>query len=298
MKIKDILTNGKVNVSCEISPPKELTSLENTAGIVRDIAALNPAFISVTYGAGGSMQNGEKTIEVARQIQRDNNTTALAHLTCINASDEVIDKTLDSLKADGVENILALRGDLPAGYDIENTKYRHASDLAAKIKSRGDFCIGGACYPEGHVESGNRQKDIENLKIKVENGCDFLTTQMFFDNNILYSFMFRLLKSGVDVPIVAGVMPVVNAKQITRICKISGTALPPRFASIVDRFGDDPKSMRQAGIAYMTEQIIDLISNGVNNIHIYTMNKPDIAKSIMTNLSDIINRNRGTLNED
>lgn len=290
VRIKDILSNGKVNVSCEISPPKELTSLENTAGIVRDIAALNPAFISVTYGAGGSMQRSEKTIEVARQIQRDNNTTALAHLTCINADDDVIDRTLDNLKADGVENILALRGDLPDGYEInKNAKYRHASDLAAKIKARGDFCIGGACYPEGHVESGNRQKDIENLKIKVENGCDFLTTQMFFDNNILYSFMFRLLKSGVDVPIVAGVMPVVNAKQIERICKISGTSLPPRFASIVDRFGDDPKSMRQAGIAYMTEQIIDLISNGVNNIHIYTMNKPDIAKSIMTNLSDIIN---------
>lgn len=290
MKIKDILTNGGVHISCELSPPKELTSLSNTADIVREIAALSPSYISVTYGAGGTMSRSEKTIEVARQIQRDNKTTALAHLTCINADDDVIDKTLDALNAEGVENILALRGDLPDGYVInENAKYKHASDLAAKIKSRGDFCIGGACYPEGHVESANRDADIENLKIKVANGCDFLTTQMFFDNNVLYSFMFRLLKSGIDIPIVAGVMPVVNAKQISRICKISGTSLPPRFASIVDRFGDNPQSMRQAGIAYMTEQIIDLIANGVNNIHIYTMNKPDIAKSIMTNLSDIIN---------
>ncbi|MEE0944474.1 MAG: methylenetetrahydrofolate reductase [Clostridia bacterium] len=290
MRIKDILANGKVNVSCELSPPKELTSLENTAGIVAELANLNPAFISVTYGAAGTKATAEKTIEVARQIQCDNNVTALAHLTCINAEDDIIDHTLDCLHADGIENILALRGDIPEGYEFNtNAKYRHASDLAAKIKARGDFCIGGACYPEGHTESENRANDIENLKIKVDAGCDFLTTQMFFDNNILYSFMFRLLKAGIDVPIVAGIMPVVNAKQIERICRLSGTALPPRFAAIVDRFGNNPKSMRQAGIAYMTEQIIDLVANGVTNIHIYTMNKPDIAKSIMGNLSDIIN---------
>ena len=290
MKIKDILANGKVNVSCELSPPKELTSLENTAGIVAELAKLNPAFISVTYGAAGTKATAEKTIEVARQIQCDNKVTALAHLTCINAEDEIINHTLDTLHSDGIENILALRGDIPDGYEINpNSRYRHASDLAAKIKARGDFCIGGACYPEGHVESENRANDIENLKIKVDAGCDFLTTQMFFDNNILYSFMFRLLKAGIDVPIVAGIMPVVNAKQIERICRLSGTALPPRFAAIVDRFGNNPRSMRQAGIAYMTEQIIDLVANGVTNIHIYTMNKPDIAKSIMENLSDIIN---------
>lgn len=291
MKIKDILTNGRVNVSCELSPPKELTSLENTAGIVAELAKLNPAYISVTYGAAGTKATAEKTIEVARQIQRDNNVTALAHLTCINAQDDIIDSVLDTLSADGVENILALRGDIPSDYVLNpNAKYLHASDLAAKIKTRGDFCIGGACYPEGHVESANRANDIENLKIKVDAGCDFLTTQMFFDNNVLYSFMFRLLKSGIDVPIVAGIMPVVNAKQIERICRLSGTSLPPRFAAIVDRFGNDPKSMRQAGIAYMTEQIIDLIANGVTNIHLYTMNKPDIAKSIMENLSCIVNR--------
>ena len=290
MKIKDILANGKVNVSCELSPPKELTSLRNTAEIVAELAKLNPAFISVTYGAAGTTATAEKTIEVARQIECDNKITALAHLTCINAEDSIIDHTLDTLKADGVENILALRGDIPDGTEINpNAKYRHASDLVAKIKSRGDFCIGGACYPEGHVESENRANDIETLKLKVDAGCDFLTTQMFFDNNILYSFMFRLLKAGIDVPIVAGIMPVVNAKQIERICRLSGTALPPRFAAIVDRFGSNPASMRQAGIAYMTEQIIDLIANGVTNIHIYTMNKPDIAKSIMDNLSDIIN---------
>lgn len=291
MKIKDIQANGKVNVSCELSPPKELTSLKNTAGIVSELAKLNPAYISVTYGAAGTAAVAQKTIDVAKQIQCDNNVTALAHLTCINAEDEILDSTLDTLHGMGVENILALRGDIPDGYEIKpDAKYRHASDLAAKIKARGDFCIGGACYPEGHVEAANRTEDIENLKIKVDAGCDFLTTQMFFDNNILYSFMFRLLKSGIDVPIVAGLMPVVNAKQISRICKLSGTALPPRFAAIVDRFGDDPASMRQAGIAYVTEQIIDLIANGVTNIHLYTMNKPDIARSIMNNLSDIINQ--------
>lgn len=288
MKIKDILTNGRVNVSCEISPPKELTSLENTAGIVAEIAKLSPSYISVTYGAAGTAATAMKTIEVARQIQKDNNVTALAHMTCINADDEVIDSTLEALRRDGVENILALRGDIPDGCEIlPGAKYRHASDLAAKIKSQG-FCVGGACYPEGHIEAHSRAEDIENLKIKVDSGCDFFTTQMFFDNNILYSFMFRLLKSGIDVPITAGLMPVVNAKQINRICKLSGTALPPRFAAIVDRFGSDPASMRQAGIAYATEQIIDLIANGVTNIHLYTMNKPDIARSIYENLSDII----------
>lgn len=289
MKIKDILNNGKVNVSCEISPPKELTSLENTAGIVAEIAKLSPSYISVTCGAAGTSAVAQKTIDVARQIQKDNGVTALAHMTCIKAEDEIIDQTLKTLREDGVENILALRGDIPAGYEIlPDAKYRHASDLAAKIKAEG-FCVGGACYPEGHVESSNRTEDIENLKIKVDSGCDFFTTQMFFDNNILYSFMFRLLKSGIDVPIVAGLMPVVNAKQIDRVCKLSGTALPPRFAAIVDRFGDNPASMRQAGIAYAPEQIIDLVANGVTNIHIYTMNKPDIARSIMDNLSDIIN---------
>lgn len=290
MKIKDILNNKKVNISCEISPPKALTSLRNTAEIVSELASLNPAFISVTYGAAGNAADASKTIEAARQIQVDNNVTALSHLTCINASDEIIDSTLDRLSENGIKNVLALRGDIPDGYEFTpGTKYRHASDLASKIKERGGFCVGGACYPEGHVESENREKDIENLKIKVSSGCDFLTTQMFFDNNILYSFMFRLLKAGIDVPIVAGIMPVINAKQITRICALSGTALPPRFAAIVDRFGDNPASMRQAGIAYTTEQIIDLIANGVTNIHLYTMNKPDIAAQIFANLSDIIN---------
>ena len=290
MKIKDILKNGRVNISCELSPPRALTSLDDTAGIVAQLAKLSPSFMSVTYGAAGTAAEAAKTIEVARQIYVDNHITALSHMTCINATDEVIESTLDTLRADGIENLLALRGDIPDGYEIRpDAKYRHASDLAEKIKSYGDFCVGGACYPEGHVESGNRAQDIENLKIKVSSGCDFLTTQMFFDNNILYSFMFRLLKAGIDIPIIAGIMPVVNAKQITRICSLSGTALPPRFTAIVDRFGQDPASMRQAGIAYATDQIIDLIANGVTNIHLYTMNKPDIAGKIFSNLSDIIN---------
>ncbi|MDO4618710.1 MAG: methylenetetrahydrofolate reductase [Clostridia bacterium] len=287
--ILDILKSKKVCLSCEVSPPKALTSLKDSKEIVGEISKLNPAYISVTCGAGGNQAVTDKTIEVAKQIE-NSGAVSLAHITCINASDESLNSMLDSLSANGVKNVLALRGDLPDGYTInEDAKYKHASDLVKMIKEKGGFTVGGACYPEGHIESKNREADIENLKIKVANGCDFLTTQMFFDNNILYSFMFRLLKNGIDIPVTAGIMPVVNAKQIERITSLSGTKLPPRFASIVDRFGDNPKSMRQAGIAYATEQIIDLISNGVNNIHLYTMNKPDIAESIISNLSDIVN---------
>jgi len=287
--ILDVLKSKKVCLSCEISPPKALTSLRDSKEIVSEIASLNPAYISVTCGAGGNDLITDKTVAVAKEIQ-DSGSAALAHITCINATDESLNNMLDSLAQNGVKNVLALRGDLPDGYQInEDAKYRHASDLVKMIKERGGFTVGGACYPEGHIESKTREDDIENLKIKVQNGCDFLTTQMFFDNNILYSFMFRLLKNGIDIPVTAGIMPVVNQKQIKRIVALSGTQLPPRFASIVDRFGDNPKAMRQAGIAYATEQIIDLISNGVTNIHLYTMNKPDIAKSIIENLSEIVN---------
>jgi methylenetetrahydrofolate reductase (NADPH) len=168
------------------------------------------------------------------------------------------------------------------------SQYHYASELMEEIRDYGGFCIGGACYPEGHPESATLQKDIESLKIKADNGCQFLTTQMFFDNSILYNFIFRLLKESINTPIVAGIMPVTNAKQIARICKLSGTALPRRFRAIVEKFSDDPAAMKQAGVAYATEQIIDLIANGIGHIHIYTMNKPDIAGGIMNNLSNII----------
>jgi len=287
MKIIDILNNKKLSISCELFPPKRDSQLEEFKALVKDIAALRPAFISVTYGAGGT--ESDYTVDIADEIQNINKVTALAHLTCVTSDRDRIRTVLKALKDRGIVNILALRGDIPEGspFPLPNG-YRHASELIEEIRSYGDFCIGGACYPESHPESPTMQKDIEMLKVKVESGCQFLTTQMFFDNNILYNFMFKLLGAGVNVPVVAGIMPVTNAKQIKRICSLSGTALPPRFKAIIDRFANNPAAMKQAGIAYATEQIIDLAANGVNNIHVYTMNKPDIAGKIMDNLSEII----------
>jgi len=285
LKISDILKNKEVTVSCELFPPKPGGTLENSKKIVREIAELSPSFMSVTYGAGGI--GSHNTLEIANEIQNVNNVTALTHLTCVGSGKDEIIATLNQLSANGIKNILALRGDFPEGEVGEPGDYKYASELTEMILKQGDFCVGGACYPEGHPESATLQKDIEHLKVKVESGCRFLTTQMFFDNNILYSFMFRLLKSGVDVPVIAGIMPVTHPKQIERICAISGTALPPRLKVIVDRFSHNPAAMKQAGIAYAAEQIIDLIANGINHIHIYTMNKPAIAGSIMGNLSNI-----------
>lgn len=286
MRISDKLKENKVNISCELFPPKEGTNLAAAHKIVREIAALNPSFMSVTYGAGGG--TSEHTIDIANEIQNVNNVTALAHLTCVSSNRHKVKNVISQLKDNNIENILALRGDIPSNSDFElSTDFTHACDLIAEIKSYHDFCIGGACYPEGHPEASSLDADIDNIKTKINAGCEFLTTQMFFDNNILYNYMYRLLKKGIDVPIVAGIMPVTNSSQISRICSLSGTALPPRLKAIAERFSDDPMAMKQAGIAYATEQIIDLISNQVNNIHIYTMNKPDIAGKIFENLSYI-----------
>ncbi len=285
MKIIDLLNSDKVTVSCELFPPKHGSELEGAKTIVHDTAKLSPSFISITYGAGGGVSG--YTVNLAEEAQNVCGVTALAHLTCISHDRDTVNKLLTELKSRNIENILALRGDIPQGDASSKRHYNYASELIQDINQFGGFCIGGACYPEGHPESPTLQKDIENLKIKVDCGCQFFTTQMFFDNNILYNFMFRLLKCGIDVPVVAGIMPVVNSRQITRICKLSGAALPPRFKAIVDKFSDNPAAMHQAGVAYACEQIIDLIANGVNNIHIYTMNKPNIAGMIMKNLSEI-----------
>ncbi|MCL2170693.1 MAG: methylenetetrahydrofolate reductase [NAD(P)H] [Defluviitaleaceae bacterium] len=285
MKISDILKSREITISCELFPPKPGGVLEKVAGVVADIAALSPSFMSVTYGAGGA--GSHNTADIANEIQNKNGIVALAHLTCVGSKRAEIVQTLEELSNIGIKNILALRGDYPPGAEQVSGDFRYASDLVHQIHAVGDFCVGGACYPEGHPESASLQKDVEALKIKVEAGCSFLTTQMFFDNNVLYSFMYRLLKNGIHVPVVAGVMPVTNAKQVARICDISKTALPPRFKAMVDRFAAKPRAMKQAGIAYATEQIIDLIANGVNHIHLYTMNKPDIAGGIMANLSEI-----------
>ena len=213
---------------------------------------------------------------------------ALAHLSCLTSSKDEIHDKLTQLKNHGIENILALRGDAPSDGTPIKTDYKYASELTEDIKEFGGFCIGGACYPESHPESESSIADIDNLRRKVEAGCEFLTTQMFFDNNIYYNFLYRLNKAGVTVPVVAGIMPVTNPKSIKRICRISGSALPQRFVRIVDRFGDDPESMAQAGIAYATEQIIDLFANGVNAVHVYSMNKPEVAEKIKNNISGII----------
>ena len=286
MKISEILRSGKVTVSCELFPPKKDGDIGRVKEVVRDISALKPDFMSVTYGAGGG--TSKNTARIATEIQ-SRGVTALAHLTCVSSTKEEVGRILSDLRENHIENILALRGDIPQDSAFPSPgQYRYANELVAQIREYGGFCVGAACYPEGHVECAHREDDIGYLKRKVDSGCDFLTTQMFFDNNILYQFLYRILARGIHIPVVAGIMPVTNSGQIKRICALSGTELPPRFKAIVDKFADNPAAMKQAGIAYATEQIIDLIANGVNAVHVYTMNKPDIAAKIMDNLSEII----------
>ena len=287
MKISELLQNGKITFSCEIFPPKPGADISRMWEVVQGIAELSPDFISVTYGAGGS--TSKRTVEIASAIQEQHGIPALAHLTCVSSSREDIRNQLNLMKENGLENILALRGDLPKDDSIPAlTHYKYACELIEDIKSQGDFCIGAACYPEGHVECERREDDIDYLKHKVECGCDFLTTQMFFDNNVLYNFMYRILAKGIHVPVIAGIMPVINSRQIKRSCELSGTQLPQRFRRIAEKFSDDPLAMKQAGIASATEQIIDLLSNGVEHIHLYTMNNPEIAGAIVNNLSHIL----------
>ena len=285
MKIIDILNQGRPTLSFEVFPPKTSDTYDSVAKATQDFAALRPDFMSVTYGAGGG--TSDYTVGIASGIQQQYGVDVLAHLTCASSTREHVAQVLEHLKEKGIQNVLALRGDIPEG-GAPAHDYQYAAQLVKDIKAHGDFCIGGACYPEGHPESPTKNADIDHLKAKVEAGCQFLTTQMFFDNNILYNFLYRIREKGITVPVVAGIMPVTNGKQIARICKLSGTYLPERFKAIVDRFGDNPAAMRQAGVAYAAEQIIDLIANGVEHIHIYSMNKPEIASSIQTSLSEVL----------
>ena len=289
MKLIELLRSSRPTVSCELFPPKPGTALLDAPSLVRRMAALHPAYMSVTCSAGGGNNGGSNTADLANEIQNVNGITALAHLTCVSSSREEVRTALSDLKKLGIENILALRGDLPASGDFPRPDgFRHASELMEEIRSVGGFCVGGACYPEGHPESASLYADIDNLKYKIDAGCEFLTTQMFFDNNELYSYLYKLRRAGIDVPVVAGIMPVTNAKQIQRIMSLSGSKLPARFRAIIDRFAADDAAMKQAGVAYAAEQIIDLLANGVDHVHIYTMNKPEIAGSIMANLSEIL----------
>jgi len=285
LKIRDILAEDKPTLSFEVFPPKTEDAYETVEKAAKEIAGLKPSFMSVTYGAGGG--TSDYTVGIASDLQRKYGVTPLAHLTCVSSTREKVAQVLAELKKEKIENILALRGDIPEDKGMPRV-YHYASELIREIKRSGDFCIGAACYPEGHVESANKAADMDYLKQKVEAGCDFVTTQMFFDNSILYSYLYRIREKGITVPVIAGIMPVTNARQIKRITKMSGTYLPSRFMSIVDKFGDNPNAMKQAGIAYATDQIIDLIANGVKGIHVYSMNKPDVAMKIKENLSEIL----------
>ena len=283
MKISEILANKEITVSCELFPPKEGAELEHSRETVSRTAALKPDFISVTYGASGN--TARYTAELTEEVEK-NGVSALAHLTCVSIDRAELGEYIAQLRQGGIENILALRGDMPKDSQPKKV-FLHANELITELKSIGGFCVGGACYPEGHPEAESINADIEMLKLKAECGCEFFTTQMFFDNEVMYSFLSKLRRKSVNTPVIAGIMPITNAKQLKRSVSLSGTTVPRRLREMVERFGDDPASMRQAGIAFATEQIIDLIANGVNNIHIYTMNRPDIAGKIIDNISEI-----------
>jgi len=285
MKIIDILNEKPVTLSFEVFPPKTSDKYDAVEGAARKIAGLKPDFMSITYGAGGG--TSEYTLSIARDLKEKQGVETLAHLTCVSSTKEQVSAALDRMKELGIENIMALRGDIPEGGAPAND-YRYACELVREIKAKGNFCIGGACYPEGHPDAPTKDADILRLKEKVEAGVDFLTTQMFFDNNILYNFLYRIREKGITVPVVAGIMPITNGKQIARTCKLSGTYLPERFKAIVDKFGDNPPAMRQAGIAYALDQIIDLIANGVGHIHVYSMNRPETAAGIINGISEIL----------
>lgn len=285
MKLTEIINSDRLSLSFEVFPPKTGDAFESVKAATEEIAKLNPSYMSVTYGAGGG--NSAYALQIAENLKQKG-VTPLAHLTCVSSTKAEINDRLTDFNNNGIENILALRGDRPQDKALLKTDYSYASELIKDIKAFGGFCIGGACYPESHPESESSFKDIDNLKLKIEAGCEFLTTQMFFDNNIYYNFLYRLNNADIKVPVIAGIMPVTNPSSIKRICRISGSALPQRFIRIVDRFGGSPEAMLDAGIAYATEQIIDLFANGVKAVHIYSMNKPEVAERIKNNIKSII----------
>ena len=290
MKLSELLNNDKVSLSFEVFPPKTDTAFDSVKHATEEIAKLSPSFVSVTYGAGGG--TSKYTLDIAKNINEQYGVPTLAHLTCVSSSKETVRDKIREIKEAGIQNIMALRGDLTP--ELENSDrskwaYHHAVELVRDIKEAdADFCIGGACYPEIHPESENQKEDIKHLKEKVDAGCSFLTTQMFFDNNLLYNFLYKIREAGITVPVIPGIMPITNANQVERAIKLSGSFMPQRFKSLVDKFGHSPEAMKQAGIAYATDQIIDLFANGITNVHVYSMNKPDVAGKIQNNLSEII----------
>ena len=292
MKISELLKKDSLSLSFEVFPPKSETSFESVKKATEEIAKLHPVFMSVTYGAGGG--TSKYTLDIARNIKELYGVPTLAHLTCVSSTKETVREKIRELKAAGIQNVMALRGDIPdhlSDSDRSTWDYNHAIELVRELKEAdAEFCIGGACYPEIHPESADQKTDILYLKEKVEAGCSFLTTQMFFDNNLFYNFLYKIREAGITVPIIPGVMPITNANQVERSIKLSGSFMPQRFKSLVDKFGSDPDAMKQAGIAYATDQIIDLYANGIKNVHVYSMNKPDVAEKIQSNLSYILGK--------
>jgi len=292
MKLTEILNRGTPSLSFEVFPPKTDSAFETVERAVCEIAELHPSFMSVTYGAGGG--TSRYTLDIAREILKDHGVPTLAHLTCVSSSRETVRRQIEAIHEAGIENVMALRGDVPEdrlGEDRSGWDYRYAVELIRELKeSPYDLCIGGACYPEVHPESANQKDDIRYLKEKVDAGCEFLTTQMVFDNNLLYNFLYKIREAGITVPVIPGIMPITNGRQVERAVKLSGSFMPQRFRALVDRFGSDPRAMCQAGIAYATDQIIDLYANGIENVHVYSMNKPEVARAIQANLSAILGR--------
>ena len=290
MRLINKLKDDSLSISFEVFPPKTDSAFDSVKHATEEIAKLKPSFMSVTYGAGGG--TSKYTLDIAKNIKDMYDVPTLAHLTCVSSTKETVHKKIEEIKAAGINNVMALRGDLTSemeGKDRSSWCYRHAVDLVRELKeSNADFCIGGACYPEIHPESMNQKEDIKYLKEKVDAGCEFLTTQMFFDNNLLYNFLYKIREAGITVPVVAGIMPITNANQVERAIKLSGSHMPQRFKSLVDKFGSNPHAMKQAGIAYATDQIIDLFANNISNVHVYSMNKPDVAEKIQSNLSSIL----------
>ncbi len=290
MKLTELFKADKLSLSFEVFPPKTDTAFDSVKHATEEIAKLRPSFMSVTYGAGGG--TSKYTLDIAKNIKANYGVPTLAHLTCVSSTRETVRERIEDMKAAGISNVMALRGDIPAGLenaDRSHWDYKHAVELVRELKESGtDFCIGGACYPEIHPESTCQKEDIFYLKEKVDAGCEFLTTQMFFDNNLLYNFLYKIREAGITVPIIPGIMPITNGNQVERAIKLSGSFMPQRFKSLVDKFGTTPAAMKQAGIAYATDQIIDLFANGIKNVHVYSMNKPDVAEAIQRNLSDIL----------
>ena len=292
MKIIDLITKDTLSLSFEVFPPKTETSFESVKNATEEIAKLKPSFMSVTYGAGGG--TSKYTLDIAKNIKELHGVPTLAHLTCVSSTKATVHQKIEEIKNAGIENVMALRGDIPSELENDDRSkwdYTHAIDLVRELKETNpNLCIGGACYPEIHPESVNQKDDIKRLKEKVDAGCDFLTTQMFFDNNLLYNFLYKIREAGITVPVIPGIMPITNANQVERAIKLSGSFMPQRFKSLVDKFGSDPAAMKQAGIAYATDQIIDLYANNITNVHVYSMNKPDVAGKIQSNLSDILGK--------